>query len=72
MRSSVADALRRATREQSLALSAEERVALARRLGQEDVARHAASHGLSMDEARRRLRAAGRVGRRPSCASRLE
>ncbi len=71
MRSATAATLRRDTRERSLALQPLERVELARRLGQEDAARYASVHGVTLDEARRRLRAAGQLGRRSSCASRL-
>jgi hypothetical protein len=61
---SVADDLRRESMEAAAKLTALERVALALRLGDEDVERYAAVHGTSDQEARavfRRARAAGRV-----------
>lgn len=72
MRSVVAETLRRDTQARVLALSPAERYALAHRLGDEDVQRHAAAHGLSLAEARRRLSAASAAGRRPSCAQAIE
>lgn len=72
MRSVVSETLRREAQAQVLALSPAERYTLAHRLGEEDVQRHAAVHGLSIAEARRRLSAASAAGRRPSCAQALE
>ena len=72
VRSAVAEALRDETRRQVLALSPAERVALAHRLGDEDASRYASFHGVLLDEARRRLRAARRAGRRASCVALLD
>lgn len=63
---SVADALRADTRRRMAALSADERLRLALALGDDDAAAFAASHGVSLDEARRVLSRSRRQGRRPS------
>jgi len=66
---SVADALREATRRRLSALTAAERIELALALGAQDVELYAATAGLDRDEARRRLRAARRLGRASSPCS---
>ena len=61
---SVADDLRRETLQTAARMTAAERVALALRLGEDDMALCRASQGLSADAARtsvRRTRAAGRI-----------
>lgn len=65
---SVADALRRETLMRLVALSAEERMALALWLGDEDVALYLRAHRGDPDDARAALRRARAVGR-PSSLS---
>jgi hypothetical protein len=63
---SVADALRDETRRRVSALTVTERIELALALGARDVELYAATCGIDREEARRRLRAARRLARRPS------
>lgn len=68
--SRVADSVRDATREASRSLSAEERILLSLRLGDSDASILAGARGISLEEARRIIRAQRQAGRRPSrCAS---
>ena len=65
---SVADALREETRRRVSRLTATDRIELALARGARDVERSAATCRLAHDEARRRLRAARRLGRaRSAC-----
>ena len=67
---SVADELAKETAEAALALSVEERIASALRLGRQAVELYASTHGLGLEEARLELRRRNQIGRRPSaCAS---
>ncbi|HEX2122928.1 MAG TPA: hypothetical protein VHL59_14950 [Thermoanaerobaculia bacterium] len=66
MRSKVAEALRRETEEEMLAMSPDERLALAFRLGEEAIETFAAARGISREEAKRLLAAERRRGRRYS------
>jgi len=68
--SKVAAAARAGTREQVLSLSAEERIELAFRLGEDDLRLFMAASGLDRAAALRHLRAQRQRGRTPSaCAS---
>ena len=62
---SVADQLKREDLRRALAMSPDERVALAFRLGEEDLAIYRAATGMSRDEALRDLRDQRRFGRTP-------
>jgi cell division inhibitor SulA len=64
--SRVADAMRRGEQERIARMTPGERMVEALRLGQEAIAAYAAAHGLDREEARRRLKRAAQVGRRPS------
>jgi hypothetical protein len=66
---SVADDLRLETLRAGARLKVSERIALALRLGDEDVARYQATHGVTEREARGRLARARQVGRTPSPAN---
>jgi hypothetical protein len=63
---SVADVLRQRTREDARRLTPGERIALALSLGDGDARLFAAARGVSVDEARRLLRARRQHGRRRS------
>ena len=63
---SVADDLRREQRQELSRLTPAERVALALRLGRRDVETFAATQGMTLEEARARLRQRGQRGRRAS------
>ena len=63
---SIADGLRERTIAQVLALTVAERIALAFRLGDDDLSLYVRASGLEGDEARRRLRARRQIGRTPS------
>ena len=63
---SVADALRQDSALTVAALPVAERISLALRLGEEDVARYRAAHGVSEIDARRVFNRARAVGRLPS------
>lgn len=63
---SVADDLRRDSARAVATLPVAERIALALRLGDEDIARYRAVHGVSAAEARRVFTRARAVGRTPS------
>jgi len=63
---SVADDLRRRDREAVLKLSPEERIALALRLGDEDLELFCRTQGLDRSEAIRILQRRRQAGRRPS------
>jgi len=65
---SVADDLRRETRDAVLRLSADERMSLALRLGDEDVAMLIAMHGAGREAVLARIRRLRAVGRFPSRA----
>lgn len=66
---SVADDLRDEQRREVLRLSPGERLALAFRLGDEDIARLCAVRGITPDVARRLVERARQAGRRPSGAA---
>lgn len=67
---SVADTLAAETLADVLALSVEERIALALRLGERDAALYAAANGVRLADAKQVLRRNGQRGRRASaCAS---
>ena len=66
MRSRVAEEVRREQREEVLRMTAAERLALARRLGEEDLATFMAASGLSRDEALEHIRKQRQAGRRKS------
>ena len=70
-RGSIADGLRERTIAQVLALTVAERIALAFRLGDDDLALYVRASGLDGDEARRRLRARRQIGRTPSRSAAL-
>lgn len=61
--------LREDTARRVAAMSAEERLAAALALGDDDVAAYAATHGVPIADARRQLARSRQVGRRPSCAN---
>ena len=63
---SVADRLRHDTTRTVARLSPEQRVALALRLGDDDVSAYAAAHGTTAADARAAFRKSRRVGRTPS------
>jgi hypothetical protein len=63
---SVADDFRNESARMVAKLPMSERVALALRLGDQDVALYQAAHGISHADARRALATARHVGRRPS------
>lgn len=63
---SIADDLRAESAQATARLTAAERVALALRLGDDDVALHRSAHGLTEDESRAVLRRARAIGRVPS------
>jgi hypothetical protein len=63
---SVADVLRNELADRVRAMSPEERLDLALRLGEDDLAAYAASRKIEHSEARRVLRRARRAGRQPS------
>jgi hypothetical protein len=65
---SVADDLRRESRVRDSALSAEERIARALALGDDDAQRLASYRHISVADARRAIRATRQNGRRRSCA----
>lgn len=69
MSSDVAAFLRQRTTEDVLALTPRERLDLALRLGDEDLARYMAATGCDRAAALRDLRRARAVGRRPSVAN---
>jgi hypothetical protein len=58
-----------ARRTRHLAMSAAERVALAARLGVDGLASFMATHGLDRGAAVQRIKAANRLGRRPSASA---
>jgi hypothetical protein len=64
--SRVADEMRREQEQRLARMTPGERMAEALRLGQEAITAYAAAHGLDREEARRRLKRAAQVGRRPS------
>jgi hypothetical protein len=66
---SVADDVRRRTRDQVLALSPEARIELAFALGEQDLVLFMRATGLARDAALRRLRSSRQRGRTPSTAS---
>lgn len=66
---SVADALRADTSRASADLTPEQRLELALRMGDEDVARYCAARGVTTHEARVAFARARAVGRRPSVAN---
>jgi hypothetical protein len=68
---SVADALRRETLQNLGRLSPEERIALALRLGDEDVSLYHRAHGVPSSDARTALRRARAIGRTPSVSNDL-
>ncbi|HEY1305294.1 MAG TPA: hypothetical protein VGF24_17170 [Vicinamibacterales bacterium] len=63
---SIADDLRRDTMRRVAQLSVTERIALALRLGDEDVAQYRAARGVNDADARRALKRARALGRQPS------
>ncbi len=63
---SVADELREKTRQEVLAMSPEERLALAFALGEADLESYRSAHGLSREEALRQLQRRRQLGRRTS------
>jgi hypothetical protein len=65
----VADEARRARLREEQALSPEERVLLARRLAERELALFASASGLSLPDAKRRLGAFRTLGRRRSVAN---
>jgi len=69
---SVADALRRESRDRVLALDAEARLALALRLGTEDAHLLSAVRGVSLRDAERAIARTRSHGRVPSAANRIE
>ncbi len=70
---SVADDLGDELRRQVAALTPSERMALALRLGDDDVRAYAATHGVGEDEARRVLGRTRRIGRvRSDCIESLD
>ena len=73
MRSKVAEELRKETDDAVRAMSADERLALAFRLGDEAIETFALARGISHDEARRLLQKEKRQGRRYSrCIEELD
>jgi hypothetical protein len=66
---SVADSLRLESARAVAGLSAPDRIALALRLGDEDVALYRLAHGVCEADARRVLARARGLGRPPSCAN---
>ena len=68
---SVADELREDNRRRLLAMTASERIALAHRLGDDDVSLYCAAHGVSRAQAYVALRKFRQVGRRPSGSAQL-
>ena len=66
---SVADEVRAQQRQEVLAMSVEERVELARRLGEEGIALLMSAQGIDREEAIRRIRRTRHIGRRPSVAN---
>lgn len=62
---SVADLLKTKDRQAVLALSVDERIELALRLGDEDLALFCAAQGLTPEEGRRELQRRRQAGRRP-------
>jgi len=68
---SIADGLREQTIARVLALTVAERIALAFRLGDDDLSLYVRASGLEGDEARRRLRARRQIGRTPSRSAAL-
>lgn len=73
MRSRVAEELRRETMQEMLALSPDERLALASKLGREAVDAFAAARGLTHDEALRLIQQQKQRGRRYSrCLEELD
>ncbi|MFN8094854.1 MAG: hypothetical protein U0599_22010 [Vicinamibacteria bacterium] len=68
--SRVSDELRRDQAARSARMTPAERFAEALRLGQVAIAAFAAAHGVTRDEARRRLERTGQAGRRPSVVMR--
>jgi hypothetical protein len=64
--SAVAERVREQQRERLRAMTAEERVAEALALGQRAIETYASAHGVSREEARRRLERASQKGRRSS------
>jgi hypothetical protein len=68
----VADDLRERTIARVLALPVAERIALAFRLGDDDLALYVRASGLEPDEARRRLCARRHAGRTPSASAALD
>ena len=66
---SVANILRDETRRVTASLTTDERVTQALRLGDDDLASYAVSHGLARDAAKHALARARQAGRQPSgCA----
>jgi hypothetical protein len=63
---SVADELREKTRREALAMTPDERLALAFALGDADLETYRLARGLSRDEARRELERRRQLGRRTS------
>ena len=70
MPSKVAADARQRQFEQYAAMTPDERVALALRLGEEGLATYMATHGLDRRTAVARIRATRRAGRRPSASDR--
>lgn len=69
MRSSVATDVTRERARRLAAMTPAERIALARRLGDEGIAAYMASHGVDRRTAIAKIKATHQVGRRPSrCA----
>ena len=69
---SVADDLREEQRREMLALSVDERIALALELGEEGIALLMSAQGIDREEAIRRIRRTRHIGRRPSVANDYE
>jgi hypothetical protein len=70
MRSKTAADLRQRQFERYAAMTPDERVALALRLGEEGLATYMATHGVDRRTAIARVRVTHRVGRRPSASDR--
>ena len=69
MRSPSADAVARRRAERLAAMTPDERMALAARLGEEGLLSYAAAHGLARPAALARVKAARRLGRRRSASA---
>jgi hypothetical protein len=69
MRSKVAEENRRALFARFAAMTPDERVALARRLGEQGIAAYMETHGVDRHTAIARIKSTRRLGRRPSSAA---